>query len=199
MMLIGLTGGIGSGKTTVASMFESLGVPVYKSDDKAKELMITSEEMIAEIIALLGDEAYIAGELNRPYIALKVFSDKTFLDRLNAIVHPVVREDFHQWASEQNTPYVIQEAAILFENDAYQKFDRMILVTAPKRLRLERVMQRDQVAEDNIIARMNHQWEDEKKIPLADFVIENIDLSRTVSQVKKIHKKLAEISASKEF
>lgn len=198
-MLIGLTGGIGSGKTTVAGMFESLGVPVYKSDDKAKELMITSEEMIAEIIALLGDEAYIAGELNRPYIALKVFSDKTFLDRLNAIVHPVVREDFHQWASEQNTPYVIQEAAILFENDAYQKFDRMILVTAPKRLRLERVMQRDQVAEDNIIARMNHQWEDEKKIPLADFVIENIDLSRTVSQVKKIHKKLAEISASKEF
>ncbi len=198
-MLIGLTGGIGSGKTTVASMFESLGVPVYNSDDRAKELMNTSEELIPEIIALLGDEAYIDGRLNKSYIALKVFSDKSYLDRLNAIVHPAVREDFHQWAREQTTPYVIQEAAILYENDAYHNFDRMILVTAPKELRLARVMHRDQVPEDNILARMNHQWEDAKKIPLADFVIENLELTHTASQVKNIHEKLSEISASKEF
>ncbi len=198
-MLIGLTGGIGSGKTTVAGMFKSLGVPVYHSDERAKDLMTTSEDLIPKIKELLGDEAYVDGSLNRQYIAMKVFSDKSYLDRLNEIVHPAVRDDFHKWAGEQTTPYVIQEAAILFENDAYKKFDRMILVTAPKRIRLNRVMHRDQVAEDNILARMNHQWEDAKKIPLADFVIENIELARTASQVKQIHKKLVELTTSKEF
>jgi dephospho-CoA kinase len=199
MMQVGLTGGIGSGKTTVAGMFEALGVPVYNSDDRAKELMVTSEELIHEIVTLLGEKAYMAGKLNKSYIAMKVFSDKSYLDRLNAIVHPAVRDDFQRWTREQTTPYVIQEAAILFENDAYHELDRMILVTAPKPMRLERVMQRDQVPEDNILARMNHQWEDVKKIPLADYVIENLELTKTASQVKIIHKKLAEISASKEF
>lgn len=198
-MQVGLTGGIGSGKTTVAGMFEALGVPVYNSDDRAKELMVTSEELIHEIVTLLGEKAYMAGKLNKSYIAMKVFSDKSYLDRLNAIVHPAVRDDFQRWTREQTTPYVIQEAAILFENDAYHELDRMILVTAPKPMRLERVMQRDQVPEDNILARMNHQWEDVKKIPLADYVIENLELTKTASQVKIIHKKLAEISASKEF
>jgi dephospho-CoA kinase len=199
MILVGLTGGIGSGKTTVAAMFGALGVPVYNSDDRAKELMTTSKDLVAEIKNLLGEEAYKDGQLNKQYIAMKAFSDKQYLERLNAIVHPAVKEDFRIWADAQNTPYVIQEAAILFENDAYINFDRMILVSAPKTIRIERVMQRDQLPEDNILARMNHQWEDAKKLPLAHFVIENIELSATASQVKKIHQKLAELSASKEF
>ncbi|MGB5236565.1 MAG: dephospho-CoA kinase [Flavobacteriaceae bacterium] len=199
MKLVGLTGGIGSGKTTVAGMFQSLGVPVYNSDDRAKEMMTTSADLIPDIKNLLGDEAYIDGELNRQFIAMKVFSDKSYLDRLNNIVHPAVREDFRYWAGEQITPYVIQEAAILYENEAYKNFDHMILVTAPKLLRLKRVMQRDQVDQDNILARMNHQWEDNKKIPLAHFVIENIELSETASQVKIIHQKLTELSANTEF
>ena len=199
MKLVGLTGGIGSGKTTVAGMFHSLGVPVYNSDERAKELMASSADLIEAIKGFLGDESYTDGVLNRQYIAMKVFSDKRYLERLNKLVHPAVREDFLNWARKQTTPYVIQEAAILFENDSYENFDHMILVTAPRSLRVKRVMQRDQEKEENILARMNHQWEDEKKIPLAHFVIENIELPETASQVKIIHQKLAELSASTEF
>lgn len=199
MIFIGLTGGIGSGKTTVAQMFEALGVPVYNSDERAKELMNTSHKLISGIKELLGEEAYKGKILNRNYIAQQVFSSKDLLNQLNAIVHPAVREDFKSWAASQDSPYVIQEAAVLFENGAYENFDRMILVTAPKQLRLERIMHRDQIAENNILARMNHQWEDEKKLPLAHFVIENTDLIYTQTQVETIHEKLAELAANTGF
>ncbi len=199
MILVGLTGGIGSGKTTVAGMFEELGVPVYNSDDRAKLLMTTSHDLKSRIMELLGDQAYIGDELDRAYIAEKVFTRKELLKELNAIVHPAVREDFAKWASQQNTPYVIQEAAILFENGAYESFDQMILVTAPKQIRLERIMLRDEVPENNILARMNYQWEDDKKIALSHFIIENTDLEKTRHEVKKIHQKLAELAVNNGF
>ncbi len=192
MKIIGLTGGIGSGKTTVAHMFRALGVPVYNSDERARELMATSEELRKQIKGLLGEEAYDGASLNRGYIAGRVFVNKELLTELNQIVHPAVRDDFKNWVKEQQSPYVIQEAAILFENDAYHKFDKMILVTAPKKMRLERIMLRDQTSEDSIMARMNHQWEDEKKIALSDYVIENIDLQKTEATVTAIHKELME-------
>lgn len=198
-MTIGLTGGIGSGKTTVAKMFKDLGVPVYNSDDRAKEMMNTSTELIERIKDLIGEEAYVNDSLNREYIAAKVFKDRDLLNALNEIVHPAVKTDFKEWASNSNSDYVIQEAAILFENGSYDKFDKMILVTAPKKTRFERIMQRDYISADLILERMNNQWEDEKKIPLADFVIENIELENTKSEVRKIHQKLLELSTNKGF
>ena len=197
MKIIGLTGGIGSGKTTVARMFKLHGIPVYNSDERAKELMVHSEDLVNSIKSLLGDEAYNKNELNREYVAQKVFTNKEMLQSLNNLVHPAVRSDFESWAAKQDAPYVIQEAAILFENGAYEKFDRMILVTAPKLIRLKRIMQRDNESENNILARMSHQWDDTKKLPLAHFVIENTDLEKTKTEVKKIHEKLSELSTSK--
>ena len=123
MMIVGLTGGIGSGKSTVAKMFMELGVPVYDSDAEAKKLMATSPEVKSKIIELLGNEAYSNDVLNRSYIANKVFKDPILLEKLNGIVHPAVREHFLKWVKRKETPYVIQETALIFENDAHDKYD----------------------------------------------------------------------------
>ena len=132
MTVVGLTGGIGSGKTTVAKLFSAVGVPVYNSDKQAKELMQNSEVLIKKIKALLGGESYKERKLNRAYIAQKVFKDKGLLAGLNAIVHPAVREDFLDWITHQKHPYVIQETALLFENKTEELYDKIILVTAPR-------------------------------------------------------------------
>ncbi|NQX76158.1 dephospho-CoA kinase [Gilvibacter sp.] len=191
MISVGLTGGIGSGKTTVARFFEAIGIPIYFADDRAKALMVEDQELIASIKALLGDQAYTYdGRLNRAYIASQVFNDAKLLEALNALVHPAVGKDFKQWAQAQQSPYVIKEAAILFENGSYTHSDANILVTAPESIRLERVMSRDGASEEAVRARMQHQWPDEQKIPLADYVIENIDLEATRKQVNSLHKQL---------
>lgn len=189
--LIGLTGGIGSGKTTVANMFSELGVPVYISDTEAKKLTNTSEDIRRELIHLLGIEAYSEGGLNRKYVADKIFNDKSLLEAVNAIIHPKVATHFKNWASKQTSAYVIQEAAILFENNSYQKFDKVILVTAPKEIRIARVMTRDNATFTDIEQRMNHQWSDEKKQKLADYIIENIDLETTRKKVEALHLSLS--------
>ena len=194
MMRVGLTGGIGSGKTTVAGYFRELGVPVYNSDQKARELMEGNEALRSAISGLLGEEAYGATGLDRGYIASRVFKDKALLQKLNNLVHPAVRKDFLNWAGQQKAPYVLQEAAILFENGAYKGFDRMILVTAPRDVRIRRVMDRDAVTRGSVVARMEHQWETSKKIPLADYVIENTDLENTRLQVGRIHAELLQLS-----
>ena len=188
MIKIGLTGGIGSGKSTVADMFRDLGIPVYNSDERAKELMRTSKKIRKKIIDLLGEGAYHGEELDRSYIAQKVFQDKPLLAKLNSIVHPAVRKDFLEWAKHQKAEYVLQETALLFENHAQNLYDKTILVTAPKALRLERLMQRDQSTKEDLLARMDNQWEDEAKIKLADFSIENIDLQNTLLKVGQVHR-----------
>lgn len=195
MKIIGLTGGIGSGKTTVAKLFEELGVPVYNSDLKAKKLMQNSKELRTAVIDLLGKESYIFQKLNKKYIADKIFQDKELLEKLNAIVHPAVRQDFIKWAKKKSTPYVIQEAAILFENNSYKTFDKIILVKAPKEVRLQRVLTRDAISEKEILTRMENQWDDSKTVPLADYVIENTDLEKTKIQVEKIHHELTKMVA----
>ncbi len=195
MKIIGLTGGIGSGKTTVAKLFEELGVPVYNSDLKAKKLMQNSKELRTAVMDLLGEESYKLQRLNKKYIADKIFEDKELLQKLNAIVHPAVRQDFFKWVKKKRTPYVIQEAAILFENNSYKTFDKIILVKAPKEVRLQRVLTRDAISEKEILARMENQWDDSKKIPLADYVIENTDLGKTKLQVEKIHHELTKMVA----
>ena len=187
MIVVGLTGGIGSGKSTIATMFHELGVPVYNSDERAKYLMNTSKKIRKQLIELFGKKAYLEGNLNRTYIAKKVFNDTDLLEQLNQIVHPVVRKDFLKWTKKQNASYVIQETALLFENNAQELYDSVILITAPKELRIERVLSRDESTKEQIIARMNNQLDDQTKLELADFVIENIDLKTTALKVLEVH------------
>lgn len=189
-MIVGLTGGIGSGKTTVAHFFEELGIPIYISDTEAKRLMSVSPEIRREIIKLLGSDSYTSDGLNRKYIADKVFRDKSLLDKLNAIVHPRVATNFANWYKQQDSPYVIKEAAILFENGGYKECDFMILVTAPIQDRIARVKKRDQSSEEEILNRMASQWDDAKKTALSDITIENIILEETKRKVLRIHNHL---------
>lgn len=188
-MIVGLTGGIGSGKTTIAGFFKELGVPVYHSDDEAKKLMHTPA-VREKVEKLFGSQAYINDILNRKFISDQVFENKDLLYRLNAIVHPAVRKNFEEWVAAQNAKYVIQEVAILFENDLQKKFDFTILVTAPEDTRIERVMKRENVKKSAVLARIANQWSDEKKRPLADFIIENITLENSRKKVEEINVKI---------
>ncbi|WP_435622634.1 dephospho-CoA kinase [Flagellimonas sp.] len=194
MMKVGLTGGIGSGKSTVAGMFAELGVPVYDSDKEAKELMVNSETLKKDIITLLGDDAYQEGILNRGYIAKQVFENIHLLKKLNKIVHPAVREHFLKWANEQETNYVIQESALIFENGYEDFYDAIILVSAPLETRLGRVVKRDDSNEEEVIKRIENQLDDELKKKKAHFHLENIDLETTQKKVLEIHKALIESS-----
>ncbi|MGB4847443.1 MAG: dephospho-CoA kinase [Saprospiraceae bacterium] len=190
MKLIGLTGGIGSGKTTVASIFTTLGIPVYNSDARAKLLMNANEELRKKIIDLFGQEAYSDNlELNTSWMASRVFNDREQLLKLNSIVHPAVFKDLVEWSSqpEQLTaPYLIQESAILFEENLTDRFDGIILIVASEEIRVSRVMQRDNVTRENILQRISNQWPDEKKIPLSDFVIFNDGVRLLIEQVRDI-------------
>lgn len=190
MKLVGLTGGIGSGKSTVAKYFNTLGIPVYHSDDRAKAIMEEQVSIKAALIQLFGSKAYVEDRLNRAYIAELAFSNPELLKKLNALVHPAVRADFLAWSKQQEAPYVIQEAAVLFENGGYKNLDYNILVKAPQEAREQRVMGRDAITRAQVQARMQNQWSDERKEPLADFVIENLDLESTQHNVLKIHELL---------
>lgn len=194
MMIVGLTGGMGSGKTTVGKLFAELGVPVYNSDKEAKNLMQSSGKLRQAIIALLGEEAYAGKNLNRDYIAQLVFADGEVLQELNKLVHPAVKKHFLKWAKRQNAPYVIQEAAILFENGSYKNYDKMILVRAPMVLRISRINERDGRSVKAIRERMKHQWSDARKSKLSDFIIDNIVLEKTKKKVKRIHGELLKTS-----
>ena len=190
MTIIGLTGGIGSGKSTVGTMFKELGVPVYNSDERAKRLMNTSKKIKKELIGLFGEKAYSEQELNRAYIAKKVFNDANLLAKLNGIVHPKVRKDFLNWTKKHNAPYVIQETALLFENESQKSYDKVILVIAPKELRIKRVLKRDESSREQILSRINNQLDDEIKIKLADYIIENIDIEITRSKILELHERI---------
>jgi len=188
--IVGLTGGIGSGKTTVANFFKELEIPVYISDIEAKALMMRSKVIKRKLIQLFGDEAYSSEKLNKSFIANKIFNDKTLLEKMNSIVHPKVGSHFKKWLKKQDAPYVIKEAAIFFENNTYKNLDYIITVIAPETTRIERVMLRDDSSVKKIKAIINNQWSDDQKIKLSDFVIENIELLETKNQVKKIHHKI---------
>ncbi|CAM3425832.1 dephospho-CoA kinase [Aequorivita lipolytica] len=187
MKIVGLTGGIGSGKTTVAKMFSELGVPVYIADVEAKKLTNTSKVIRRKLIELLGENAYNKEGLNRTYVADKIFADTDLLRAVNEIIHPKVAVHFKKWAAEQKSTYVIKEAAILFENGGYKNCDLVVLVTAPKAVRIKRVMGRDKASKYEIEQRMDNQWSDEEKMKLADIIIENIDLEATKKNVAEIH------------
>lgn len=188
--IIGLTGGIGSGKTTVANMFSKLGVPLYIADVEAKKLMNRSKVIKRKLLKLFGDKAYIDGKLNKAFIAQKIFNNKELLEKMNAIVHPKVASHFKRWLAKQSDPYVIKEAAILFENGSYLSCDAVILVIADEDVRIQRVMKRDNTTKAKVKAIINNQWSDRKKKELSQFVINNSTLADTKKEVEKIHKKI---------
>jgi len=187
MLKIGLTGGIGSGKTTVAKIFKQLGIPVYLSDDRAKALMLENESLRKSLIGLFGEQAYVDGVLNRAYLASIVFSNDEALTKLNELVHPILQKDFELWSSHQQSPYIIKEAAILLESGANKGLDKVVLVEAPKELKISRVVQRDHVEYEDVVARMNKQWTDSQKREHSDYVISNDEKSSLLEQVLKLH------------
>lgn len=188
MQKIGVTGGIGSGKTLVCRIFNVLGIPVFNADKEAKRLMTANQALVTSIRTAFGEQAYSAdGELNNTYLANTVFNDKAALDKLNALVHPVVIRAGEDWANAQHTPYTIKEAALLFESGSYKNNDYNILVTAPAALRIKRVMVRDGVTASQVQRRMDNQWSDDEKAARADFTIINDGVQALIPQVLKLH------------
>lgn len=189
--IIGLTGGIGSGKTTIANHFRSLGIPVYIADDEAKKIM-QSDEVISSIKETFGGTIFENDILNRARLAEIVFGDPDKLKLLNAIVHPAVKKHFKQWLLEHKKfPLVVYEAAILFESGNYKDFDWIITVSAPLESRIQRVIERDGVTREQVLERINAQWTDEQRVSKSDFVIENIDseiAKRKTEEILKILK-----------
>jgi len=186
--IIGLTGGIGSGKTTIANYFKEMGVPVYIADDKAKEIM-QSQSIIKEIKAVFGDAIFENEVLNRAKLADIVFNNSDKLNQLNAIIHPAVKKDFELWLQKnKNYDYVIYEAAILFESGRYKECDVVITVTAPEEIKIERVIKRDKTSRKQVLERMNMQWNDEQRIPLSNFIIFNDTHKNAKQEVVKILK-----------
>ncbi len=197
MLKVGLTGGIGSGKTTVAKVFELLGIPVYYADIEAKRIMNEDPELKEQIIHLFGPKAYPSNELDRSYIASIVFNDKKKLDLLNSLVHPATIKDGNNWLTRQNSPYSIKEAALIFESGMQEYLDYVIGVSAPVGLRTKRSMQRDAVSEEAVKARMNKQMDEETKLSLCDFKIYNDEEKAVIPQVLALHDKLLALSKEK--
>jgi dephospho-CoA kinase len=195
MLKIGLTGSIGSGKSTIASLFRVLGIPVYIADIEAKKFL-SDPEVIIRITALAGDEVLNSnGEIDRRVLASKVFGDPEKLQELNSIIHPRVRKHFTSWAeSHQHSPYIIQESAIIFESGFYTMFDLIIVVSAPEEERINRVILRDGFKREEVISRIENQWPEHLKIEKANFEIKNSDFDMAIPQVLKIHKEILNIS-----
>lgn len=197
MLKVGLTGGIGSGKTTIAKVFELLNVPVYYADDASKRLYHSDKNLIADIKKHFGEDIYNNEQLNRSKLAAIVFNDPSKLELLNQLVHPPTIRDAEQWMQKQTAPYVIKEAALLFESGSSSGLDYIIGVQAPSHYRIKRVMERDGVKREDVINRANRQIDEEIKMRLCDFVIVNNDQELVIPQVLELHSKFLEVSKSK--
>lgn len=193
MIKVGITGGIGTGKTTCCKIFETLGVPVYYADKRAKELMIVDQEMKTQIKALFGPESYFKnGRINRRIIANRVFNNKESLQKLNAIVHPAVQKDTEIWYSQvSNHAYALKEAALFVETGGHKLVDKLIVVASPLELRKERVMLRDRITEEDFENRVKNQLPEEEKLALADFIIYNDMEHSLIQQIQNIHNLLS--------
>lgn len=191
---IGLTGGIGSGKSTVAKVFEVLGIPVYYADEAARRVMNEDEEVRQQIMQYFGASAYKNNQLDRAYIGSQVFNDKKKLELMNSLVHPATIRDSENWMQRQTTPYAIKEAAIIFESGTQDQYDHIIGVTAPVSLRLLRAMKRDGSTRDQVLVRMEKQIQEVIKMRLCDFVIYNDEQQAIIPQVIKLHSTLLELT-----
>ena len=188
MKIIGLTGGIGSGKTTAAYMFKDLGIPIYIADEEAKQLLVRSKVIRRKLIALFGEKVYLKnGGINKKFISDKIFKNSDYLEKMNAIVHPKVAQHFKRWIKKQDAPFVLKESAILFESGAYKECDKIITVTASEDIRINRVLKRDHTTKKRVKAIIDKQLPEEYKIKNADYVIYNNTLEETLQAVKKIY------------
>lgn len=191
MIKVGITGGIGSGKTTVCKLFELLGVPVYYSDIEAKKILDEDEVVKQQIVDLFGHDVIDTnGMIDRKKMSALVFNNKKLLEQLNSIVHPAVAQHFDAWCNKQSTPFVLKEAAILFESGAHKQVDKVIVVSAPLVLKVERVMKRDKVSKEDVLKRINNQMADEEKIKLADHVVYNDEQELLIPQVVAVYQQL---------
>lgn len=190
MKKVGITGGIGSGKSVVGRVLEAMNFPVYYSDEASKELVDTDQKIKEELITLLGTEVYLNGKLNRPFLASVIFQNDELRMKVNQIIHPKVREAFVNWTNKQSSPLVFNEAAILFETGAYKTMDATLLVTAPVDLKVMRVMERDKSSMESVLERMSKQWSDEQKIPLADYVLKNDEETSLIVQIENMLEEL---------
>ena len=197
VLKVGLTGGIGSGKSTVAQIFEVLGIPVYYADLEAKKLMNENTELKLAIIENFGKEAYANEILNRKYISSIVFSDPRKLELLNSIVHPATKKDGENWMDQQTTAYAVHEAALIFEANVFDRLDHVIGVSSPEELRIQRAMERDNVTREEIVKRMTIQLDEEIKMSKCDFLIINDEQQLLVPQVLALHEKLIALSNQK--
>ena len=187
MIKVGITGGIGAGKSIVSRIIESMGFPVFYSDLESKKITNNHPEVKAGLISLFGQDVYINDELNKPFLAQQIFSSDENRIAVNSLIHPLVRQAFENFViTHQHSPLVFNEAAILFETGSYTNFDVNVLVAADKDIRIDRVMKRDGVSREQVIARMNKQWSDEEKMELADYLIENNDNSAVLAQVESL-------------
>lgn len=187
MLRIGITGGIGSGKSTITKIFEVLGIPAYSADTAAKRLMNEDETLKAKIKEHFGPGSYKDGQLDRKYVASQVFNNKEKLDLLNSLVHPLTIRDSEEWMNRQATPYAIKEAALIFESGMEKQFDYIIGVYAPPTLRIQRAMNRDHISEEDVLARMNKQMNEDDKMERCDFIIINDEQEAVIPQVMKLH------------
>ena len=194
MLKIGLTGGIGSGKTTISQIFKILGVPVFDADTAAKQAMEHNPILKEKLIDRFGDAVFIEHKLNRKYLADIVFNDAHQLDVLNALVHPITIAAATDWFATQNSPYVIKEAALIFEAGAGVGLDYIIGVFAPTALRIKRVMDRDHLSREEVLSRMNRQIDDQIKMKLCDFVVQNNNQVLLTKQVLELHEKFLKLS-----
>jgi dephospho-CoA kinase len=197
ILRVGLTGGMGSGKSTVAKVFETLGIPVYYADDAAKRLMNENTGLRKQITEQFGTAAYKDGVLDRPYLATKVFGNQEKLELLNSIVHPATIKDSEEWMQQQTTPYAIKEAALIFESAVQQYLDYVIGVYAPLSLRIYRSMTRDNISREEVTARIDKQIDENIKMKLCDFVITNDEQQAVLPQVMQLHKKLLKLAKEK--
>ncbi len=197
MIKIGITGGIGSGKSTVCKVFETFGIPIFYADTVAKEIMVNDPILIAGVKNAFGTESYNSeGKLNNQHIAGIVFNNSTELAKLNALVHPAVFRAFDEWLAgvPEYTGYIIKEAALLFESGSYKMCDKSILVTAPLEVKLQRVMERDGTSITQVQARMDKQMSDEEKVKMADFLIKNDESQSVILQVMELHHQILNIT-----
>ena len=186
MKRIGITGGIGAGKSLVAEIIKAMGYPVYNSDERAKELTESNPKIKEGLIHLFGGEIYQNDTLNKFALAQAIFSDESLREKVNALIHPIVREDFNLWALAQNNSLVFNESAILFETGSFKNFDAIILVYAPTELRIKRIMKRDNCSENEVLKRMNSQFSDEEKYQLTEFRVLNDEQTPLLKQVEQI-------------
>ena len=190
MKKIGITGGIGSGKTYVASVFQSLGIPIFNADIQAKKLMTSSRKLIKLVKEEFGNDIYKDSDLNKEKLASIVFSNSDKLQKLNSLVHPIVKEEFNNWCKKQTSPYVIKEAAILFESNSHIGLDAVICISAPLDLRMKRLLNRDDYSEKEIKKRIENQTSQEEKEKLSDYIIVNDEKELLLPKIIKIHKEL---------